>query len=440
MKRATPLSPYDLSRAVTVGLGIVLLAVMCVLALPRPTQAQATLKIAAVVNDDIISVYDLSQRIRLVIAFSNLPNNAQTQQKIAPSVLRRLIVETLHMQEAKRLKIEIKDAEVDQSIAAMEKNNHMPPGGMTQFLAKHGIDKETLTQQIRAELAWVSVVRTLFRGNVNVSDQEVDDILKRMKAEAGKTEYLVAEIFLPFDDKPQQEVEQSARRIHQQLAEGASWPQMAANFSQAASAANGGDMGWNLASDLGPVLGKVVPQLKPNQISQPIRTEDGVYLVLLRATRIAKGFAATPAQVTVGLQQLHLPIAAGASPVTVASVTDKAVSLARGAKSCDALDGIGKTEGDGASGFLGKFKLSQLNPKIRDLVKDLKANQVSQPLRTPDGVSVFMVCSRETQGGKDPIAEARARITRRLINEQLGRLAKQHDEKLRRQAFIDIRL
>jgi peptidyl-prolyl cis-trans isomerase SurA len=403
-------------------------------------RSQSTLNIAAIVNDEVISIYDLSQRILLVITFSQIPNTQQNQQRIAPEVLRRLIIEKIRMQEAKRLEIEVPEPDIKEAISAIEQRNKIPTGQMNTVLERNGIDPETLRQQVVADLAWVNIVRALFRRVVTVSDQEVDDILAKMKEDAGKPEYLVSEIFLAYDEKSRSEIEQVAQRIHAQLGAGASWPQMAQNFSESASAANGGDLGWNLESTLGSVLGGVVSRLEPGQISSPISTDDGVYILLLRDKRKAKGIDTSPADVTVGIHQLHLSIPPNANPKTVNDTTIRADQLAKSADNCASFGKLAESEGSPKSGYLGKFQLDQLNPQLKSMVQSLKVNETSQPFRTADGVIVLMVCSLESQGEQDPVAAARTEIERRLLNRQMDRLATQHEDKLRREAFIDIRL
>lgn len=405
-----------------------------------PARSQATLNIAAVVNDEIISVYDLSQRILLVIHFSNMQNTLENQQRIAPDVLRRLITEKLRLQEAKHLGIEISEDEIQKALAEFEKRNNIPPKQVMTMLEQRGIDPESLKQQITADLVWIDIVRSLFRRLVSVSEQEVDDILAKMRANAGKQEYRVAEIFLAYDEKPRNEVEQVAQRIHAQLGNGSNWPQIAQSFSESASAANGGDIGWNLASDLGNGLGDVIARLEPGQISLPIPVDDGVYILMLRDKRVAKGLDSTAENITLGIHQLHLSIPPNADANLVAQTTNNASTLAASASDCEAFGRISESEGSPSSGFLGQFKLEQLNPQLRSMVQTLNVNQSSQPLRTADGVIVLMVCSRESEGQSDPVAAAREEIERRLLNRRMERLAGQHEDKLRRQAFIEIRL
>ncbi len=422
-----------------IGVLLLITAAVFIHVLPRSAAAQS-LNIAAVVNDDVISVYDLSQRIGLIITFSNLPNTVETQQRIAPDVLRRLIIEKLHLQEAERLEIKVSDEEIANAIRNMEQKNDIPPNGMETFLKNRGLDIYALEQQFRAEQAWIRVVGNLFRRLVTISDQEIEDVLNAERAKAGKPEYLTAEIFLAFDEKPASEVQQVANRIHEQIAGGASWPQMAQNFSEAATASQSGDMGWNSAGDLGPEIGPVVAQLQPGQITPPITTDDGVHIVLLRDQRIARDFEKGAADVTVGLHQLHVAIPPTADPRTVADITARTQSLAESAADCESFANLGDTQGSELSGYLGEFSLEKLNPQFRNMVASLQPNQVSQPLRTDNGVIVLMVCSRKTAEGGDPIAEARERIRLQLLNERLSRLARQHEDKLRREAFIDIRI
>ena len=402
---------------------------------------QDALKIAAVVNDDVISVFDLAQRISLVITFSNLPNTQETAHRIAPDILGRLIIEKLRLQEAKRLKIEIEQPEIDASIARMESNASQPPGGMATFLKQQGIDSDTLTQQIRADLAWVRIVNELFRPISSVSEAEVDDLMNEIRRNAGKSEYLVAEIFLAFDRQSQAKAQSTAGRLHSQLKSGAGFSQLAHNFSQSASVQTGGDIGWVSLPELSPALSNAIQKLRSGEISDPVVTDEGIYILLLRDVRTTSGLeTASPGRTLLKLQQLHLALAPEANAASVAATIAHAGELTRGARSCNDLAKIGTSQGSPLSGLLGEFDSNSLSPAVRQIVEKLPVSTPSQPTRTADGVAVMMVCERKTESGTDPIAEARTRIRSRLLNERLSRAADQHISKLRRQAFVEIRL
>lgn len=332
------------------------------------------------------------------------------------------------------------EAAIQNSISIIETSNNVPVGGMKSMLDSRGIDIETLRQQVRAELSWIDVIRSLFRRLVTVSVQEVEDVLNKIRTNAGKPEYLVSEIFLAYDEKPRSEVEQVAQRIYAQIVAGAGWSQIAQNFSESASAQKGGDLGWIFADDLGAVISGVLPQLNLGQASSPITTDDGVYILLIRNKRIASDITASDAEVRIGIHQLHLALSDNANAQEVAETINKARTLAASTTTCPAFASIAKSEGSESSGFLGEFDLDKLNPQFKNMIQSLEVGGASQPFRTADGVIVLMVCSRQSEGGVDPVAAERERIQREILNERLSRMASQHEDKLRRQAFIGIRL
>lgn len=420
-------------------LAIALILTASVLLAANKSLAQGTLNIAAVVNDDVISAFDLGQRVQLTIIETNLPNNIQTQQRVAPSVLRRLINEKLHIQEATRIGIEISDDDIDAAIRSMETRINLPSGGMPQFLERRGVDPDILREKVRAEESWKRVVSALFRNLVTVSEVEVNDIIEEKNARKGKTEYLTAEIFLAYDDRSRSQVRQSADQLIAQLRGGATWVQIAQNFSDSVSASRGGLLDWKLAEEFHPDVAAAIEPLQNNQVSTPVPTEDGIYIVTMRNKRTATGITGTVPDPTVQLRQVHLPITAGADEATVSQAMSRAQIMVASADSCEAFSQVGAESGSSLSGELGEFKTSQLSPQLRDTVAALALNTPSTPIRTADGVIVLMVCSRSGVV-QDPLAEARDSIRIQLLNERLGRFANQHEQKLRREAFIDLRI
>ena len=133
--------------------------------------AQET-RIAAVVNDDMISLGDLEARVKLVLLSSQLPDDEQTRQRVTPQVLRTLIDEKLEVQEAKKFNVTASDADVNKSIERIEHQNNMPKGGLEKVLTERGIPRSTLVDQITASLVWNKLVEGKLGSNVSVSDDE----------------------------------------------------------------------------------------------------------------------------------------------------------------------------------------------------------------------------------------------------------------------------
>lgn len=246
-----------------------------------------TLRIAAVVNDEAISMTDVEERMKLVMISSGLPNNPEIRNKIGPQIIESLIEEQLKLQEAARYGLEVAKEEIDEGFATIGKQNNMDGAQFREVMRQQGIPVKTLERQIRAQLAWNKVIKSVFRKQVDVTPTDVDNRIALLKNNMGKTEYHVSEIYLPFEGSKQaSEVQQFATRMAAELqAKKAPFGPVAAQFSKAAGAEKGGDIGWIQQGHLEPELDKVLMTLQEGQISNPIRTNSGIYILALQKKR-----------------------------------------------------------------------------------------------------------------------------------------------------------
>src|ERR1700737_4858999 len=211
---------------------------------PAPDQGAET-RIAAVVNDEVISVADVRSRLRMVMLSSNLTDSPETRQRIAAQVLRTIVDEKLQVQEAKRQNISATDEEINKALAQIEKQNNLKPGQLGEVLKARGIERSVLVDQLTASIVWAKLVRRLVSQTNMVSDDEIDYALKRAKETANEPQSRVAEIFLAVDNPQQEEeVRRLAERLTEQMKQGARFSAVAQQFSQSPTAAGGGDIGW----------------------------------------------------------------------------------------------------------------------------------------------------------------------------------------------------
>jgi peptidyl-prolyl cis-trans isomerase SurA len=164
-----------------------------------PSVAQTELKIAAIVNDEVISGLDLHARLLLTIKSSRLEATQAVFSRLAPVVLRNLIDEKLKVQAAKAFNIVVSEADVLQGLASIETRNNVAPGKIDQFLARAGIDKKELLKQIRSDVAWIKLIRRKSLPNIKVSEEDINSAIQEIEQNAGKPEHQVSEIFLPVD-------------------------------------------------------------------------------------------------------------------------------------------------------------------------------------------------------------------------------------------------
>ncbi len=253
-----------------------------------PASAQDGMKIVAVVNDDIITEFDLVQRLRLAMIASGLSDSAETRSRLVPIVLRAMIDETLQIQEMRRVGIGAEDSEVNERLEALAKENNMSLEQFSASLAASGVSIDMVARQVRTELGWVFLMRARFGASVRANDKDIDDELRRLAATRGQAEYRLRQIYLAVsgDDAAQR---RAAQQIVDQIAGGADFAALAQQFSQDQSAIEGGDLGWVTADQLDPALAKALADLAPGGTSAPLRGPGGYYILRLDDKRIVGG-------------------------------------------------------------------------------------------------------------------------------------------------------
>jgi peptidyl-prolyl cis-trans isomerase SurA len=401
-----------------------------------PAFEQAPLGIAVVVNEGVISMRDLNERLRMVVVSSQLEDTPEMRKRFMAQVVRKMIDEKLQAQEAKRLNIRVTEGEIAVAMKRIERQNKLPDGGLQAFIKQMGINRESLVEQIKADVAWVKVVGQKLRPLVDIGEDEVDEAMERMRKNRGRPESRVLEIFLAVESRDREdEVRRFAERLHQQLRDGANFEATARQFSNGANAAVGGDIGWVQYGQLDPALDAVLRKMSPGEISNPIRILDGYHILLLRQRRMAE--VGKTEETRIALQQIFIPLPSTATPGEVTNQTELANAAVGSAKGCKEFERLGKELGSPLSGGLGDVAMSELPPQFRAVVMKLPVGQVGPPIRTDDGLVMLMVCKRVepkvSQGDRDKIADL-------IRMRRLSMLAQRYLRDLRRAAFIDMRV
>lgn len=405
-------------------------------------------RIAAVVNDEVISVYDLEQRVALIVSSTGVDGSGEAGKRLREQVLRTLIDEKLQMQEARRLEVVADPKEVDETLNGIAEQNRMTTDQLRETLTQSGVGIESLLSQIQAEISWADLVRKKFMSRIAPGDEQVDEVLARMEANAGRPEYLVAEIFLgvesPDDDE---EVGRSALRLVEQLQQGATFSAVARQFSQAATAATGGDLGWVAEGQLSTELDKALATLTPGEVSAPLRAAGGYYILLLRDKRSAAGGGLSGVEVDV--RQVMFPYAGAqqegkpqpvkdpslANPV-VAAAMGRAQGLLANGVDCKNFEQVMQSLGKSALADGGKMMLADVPHLFREATGKQQIGVPGQPIVSPQGVHVVLVCDRKEFQSKLPPRDV---VEARLNQEALALRARRYLRDLRRDAVVEFR-
>ncbi|MDX1710811.1 MAG: peptidylprolyl isomerase, partial [Rhodovibrionaceae bacterium] len=362
------------------------------LTVSAPAGAQTTLRAAAVVNDEVISMLDLAMRTRLVILSIGLEDTPETRQRLAPQVLRSLIDERLQIQEAERLGLEVSEEQVDEAFARIAQQNNMAPYEFRRMLESNGVLVESMRDQIRAQLSWEQVVGRRIRPQVNISEEQVDTVVGRLRESDGVVQWRLGEIFLGVDDSSREaEVRSTAQRLVTELRQGANFNAMAQQISQSASASTGGDLGWIQKGQLTDELEEALADMEPGQISPPVRSLDGYHILAMRDRRVVE-----VGQDTVRLHRIYMP--SEQEDATPQEISANLREATQDAQSCAAFDKTGADMESATAGSLGDVPVVGLPPRVRSAVSSLDVAEPSKPVEVEGGFAVFMVCARDDSG------------------------------------------
>ena len=387
--------------------------------------------IVATVNDQIITGFDLRQRMLTVIAMSQVQPTEENIPAIQQQALQALIEERLQAQEiAKYETLIVTDEEVDQEITGMAQDAGVTPDQYMGFLAQGGIRPEQMRQQLRTEIGWRQLVGGRFNTRARVSRAQVEQALRQLSEAASRPQYLIGEIYIEASRVGgQQAAVNGAEQLVAQMVQGAPFQAVARQFSAAPSAARGGDAGWIVQGTVQPALQTALDTLQVGQLSRPIAVEGGVYIIYMRDKRSG---AATS---LVSLRQAMIELPETASEAEVAAATARLTTL-RPQLTCDNLLQRTSSEAGLLGSDLGEADVANLAPQFQQVASTAEVGTVSAPVRTPLGLHLVAVCGRRVGGADVP---SYREVESRLQNQNLAMLARRYIRDLRADALIEVK-
>lgn len=393
-------------------------------------------KATAIVNGDIITGTDVDQRLALVLAANDATQiPAAEMQRLREQVLRNLVDETLQIQAAKAADIKVEVNDIERYYAQYVRNFKQTPQQFEAYLRSIGSSSASLKRQIHGELAWARLQRARIEPFVNVADDEVKSVLDRLNAAKGSDEYRIAEIFLSATPETAAEARANAARIVQQLRQGASFPAYARQFSEASTAAVGGDLGWVRAEQLPDPLAEAARTMPVGQVSDPIAIPGGFSILAVQDTR--KVLTADPRDAVLSLKQLSVRFPAGMTRPQAEPL------VRRLAQTAQTMGGCGKAEEAAAAinaevVSSDQVRVRDLPPALQTMLLNLSIGQATTPFGSfEEGVRVLVLCGRD-----DPDAAAGPTfetIYTRLNEDRVNRRAQRYLRDLRRDAVVDYR-
>jgi peptidyl-prolyl cis-trans isomerase SurA len=395
----------------------------------------SVIKASAIVNGWVITQTDIEQRIALLSIANNQPIPPEEMERLRVQVLRNLIDETLQIQAAKAAEITVGGADIDRTLARVAENVKQTPAQLADYLKANGSSIRAIRRQIEGEIAWTRLQRQKIESQVSVGDEEVKAVIDRLNASKGAQEYRVGEIFLAATPANNRDVATNAQRIVAALKQGASFAGYARQFSEASTAAVGGDLGWVRPEQLPDQLASTIRQMGPGQLSEPIALPGGYSIIAVQDTR--KILTADPRNAVLALKQVSITFPKGTTTAAAEPTLQRFASAVQNIGGCGGADKV-------AADFKGdvvqsdQVRLRDLPPALQQMMLPMQVGQATQPFGSVDeGVRVLVICGRdEEQGGSAPNPDA---VFAQLQEERVNMRARRYLRDLRRDAVIDYR-
>ncbi|HEY0446011.1 MAG TPA: peptidylprolyl isomerase [Allosphingosinicella sp.] len=392
-------------------------------------------KATAIVNGTVITGTDVDHRLALIV----LANGGRVPQeelaRLREQVLRNLVDETLQIQAAEASEVKVEPREIDQYFAQYAKNFNRTPQEFATYLRSQGSSEQSIKRQIQGEMAWSRLLRREIEPFVAVGDEEVRSLIDRLNASKGAQEFKIAEIFLSATPETAAEARANAQRIVDQIRQGASFVAYARQFSEASTAAVGGDLGWVRPEQLPDALAQVAQSLPRGQVSDPIQIPGGFSILAVQDTR--QVLTADPRDAVLSLKQMSISFPKGMTREQAAPMVEQ---LARTAQT---MGGCGNAEAAAAQikaevVASDQTKVRDLPPALQEMLLSLNIGQATTPFGSfEEGVRVLVLCGRD-----DPTAAEGPsfdQIYAQLNEERVNRRARRYLRDLRRDAVVDYR-
>lgn len=382
-----------------------------------PSLAQTAFAPVAVVNDDVITFYDVEQRARLLALTGGRPGPELNQAS-----LDGLIDDALRLQAGRRFDVVASQEEINAAVGEFAARLRIDQAQLEQSLAAAGVDQTALADFLSSQVVWRSLVNRRFGPRATPSEIELDQEIDL--AASGRTRaFRLSEIAVPAGEGQEAAARQLIERVRAELAGGADFAELARRYSRTPSAQNGGDVGWVPETTMPPDLAELLAATPPGGVTPPYNVPGGISLYRVADTREEAPPWAQEAQMSL-------------RRISIEGDDDDARARANAIRDeTDGCESIPDLSDQATMESLDRKLVNALPGPVRGAVQLLQAGQASRPVVTEGRTEVFVVCDRT--GGVD--AEVRNNLREQIRVRRLSRLAEGYLQDLRREAVIERR-
>lgn len=401
-------------------------------------------RIVAIVNRDVITQRDLDERVALVVSQLKRQNTPLPPADVLErQVLERMITDRVQVQFALETGVRIDDLQLDRTVGMIAEQNRMSLADFRRALEREGVPFDKFREDIRREIMISRLKEREVDSKIQIGESEIDNFLHEVATTPRNAEYNIAHVLVsvPESASPEQ-IEARLKRAQEAAARargGADFAQVAVSYSDAADALAGGGMGWRAQDRLPELFASALAKMKPGDVSDVLRSPAGFHVLKLVDRR---GGAADSAFVVEQTRPRHILVRIN-EVVSEAEARRKIGLLRQRIVDGGNFAEIARLNSDDTAsasrgGDLGWVVPGDLVPQFESAMKELKLNEVSQPVRTPFGLHIIQVLERRTA---DVSADRKRIEARKVLRERRSDEAYQEwVRQLRDRAYVELRL
>lgn len=401
--------------------------------------------IAVIVNDEVITRRELNQRVQTIVRRMQsqkvqLPEQADLERQI----LERMIVERAQLQLAKEMGVRVDDQMLDRAIGRIAEQQKMTVQDLRNSMEKEGTTFPAFREEIREEIIMQRLREHEVDNKIQISEAEVDAFVQAEKAAAAEQfELNISQIMVRIPENASPDViaqrQKRAEEVMRQLRTGADFAKMAATYSDATDALQGGVVGWRQSDRLPPLFAEALNKLKPGQLTPIMRSVGGFHILKLMDKR-----SVAEAQAAETVQQTHARhILIKVTPtVSAADAKRKLLELKerldnKAAKFEDLARLVSNDGSAAKGGDLGWLYPGDTVPEFEQAMNALKPGQVSDPVESSFGYHLIEVLERKSDdvSKEKKRAEARNALRERKLVEAIEDWQRQ----VRDRAYVEFR-
>lgn len=409
---------------------------------PPPRKVVVIDRVVAVVNNEVITRADLTNRTQMAAAqLKSQGTPPPPRDVLERQVLERLISTSVQLQFAKETGLRVDDTELDRALQRIAAENKLDLQGLRAAIEKDGIPFQKFREEIRDEIVMARLREREVDNRIVVTESEIDNFISTQQTQTERgDEYNLAHILVTVPENASPEQIQARRaRVDQalsQLKSGADFRQVAASFSDAPDALQGGAMGWRDASRLPSLFLEAVKTMAPGAVSAPLRSANGFHILML----VERRGSTTPVIVS-QTRARHILIRTN-ELVPEAEARRRLESIKERLENKADFAQLARQFSEDASnakgGELGWLSPGDVVPEFERAMNALQPGQISGPVQTPFGWHLIQVLERRNED----MSKERLRLeARRTLRARKSDEAYQEWVRQRRDlAFIEYRL